>query len=67
MKRARARLRLKEPDTDINKSVVSTTDCTGLTTTMPRDDAQAKALEDMYNVPLTPQNDPTEKEQKKHQ
>ena len=62
----RLKRRLKEPDTNIAKSVVSSTDCTGLTTTMPRDDAQATALVDLYKVPLKPQNDTTEKERRQH-
>jgi hypothetical protein len=33
---------------------------------MPRDDAQATALEDVYKVPLTAQNDTTEKERRQH-
>jgi hypothetical protein len=55
---------LKEPDTDISKSVASATECTGLTRTMPRDDAMATSLEEIYNVPLTAQNQAVEKEEK---
>ncbi len=57
--------KLTEPDTNIERSVVSTTECTGLTTTMPRDDAQATSLEDIYRVPLTRQNKTTKREHNK--
>lgn len=57
--------KLTEPDTNIEKSVVSANECTGLTYTMPRDDAQATSLEDIYKVPLTRQNETTENERVK--
>ena len=58
--------KLTEPDTNIERSVVSANECTGLTYTMPRDDAQATSLEDIYKVPLTRQNETTEKERDKN-
>ena len=62
MKQKNKAKKLTEPDTNIDRSVVSATECTGLTSTMPRDDAQATALEDIYDVPLTRQNNTTAKE-----
>jgi hypothetical protein len=64
MKQKHKTKKLTEPDTNIDRSVVSSTECTGLTSTMPRDDAQASALEEIYDVPLTRQNDTTAKERK---
>lgn len=46
----------KQPDTDITKSVASSTECTGLTASIPYNGSEAAALEDIYpSVPVEPQ------------
>ncbi len=51
------RKKFYNPDTDIENSVVSTTECTGLTYITPDDNNEADSYTEIYNVPVTPKKD----------
>ena len=46
--------RLPFEDDDEIGSVVSASECTGLTSTLPMDDDEAMSYRDIYNIPVEP-------------
>ncbi len=54
--RKRAKTVFNDKEIPLSQSVVSGSECTGLTARMPFDDMETDAYTDLYNIPLVTNN-----------